>query len=261
MFSSMRRTALCLAAITALAPLAIADGVKLLAQTDPDNPGSFVLEFTDFGYVASAIITSTEYELEVDADAGTARFLDYYQTAEALELPGGFDTGPLQIGIVPFSSSGTYDSGTGQFTTSEFYVIEFTGDLSAFGLTSPVYLPGASGGTVTFDGSASGHIASTWDGEGTLNNPSDPNNPLDFTYACQVGTEFTVEAGCTQSGCEGGDVNRDCLVDLDDLSIVLASFGEAGVAVTRAGGDLNYDGVVDLADLSAVLVLFANDCR
>lgn len=51
------------------------------------------------------------------------------------------------------------------------------------------------------------------------------------------------------------DVNDSGSVDLGDLNIVLASFGQ-----TTSNGDTNNDGVVDLADLNAVLANFGNAC-
>ncbi|MFG0292801.1 MAG: hypothetical protein ACF8MJ_06555 [Phycisphaerales bacterium JB050] len=52
-----------------------------------------------------------------------------------------------------------------------------------------------------------------------------------------------------------GDVNNDGSVDLADLNLVLANFGQASEA-----GDTNGDGTVDLADLNAVLAAFGTVC-
>lgn len=51
------------------------------------------------------------------------------------------------------------------------------------------------------------------------------------------------------------DVTGDGSVDLADLNLVLANFGQ-----TTADGDTNNDGVVDLADLNAVLASFGTTC-
>lgn len=53
-----------------------------------------------------------------------------------------------------------------------------------------------------------------------------------------------------------GDVNGSLSVDLADLNLVLASFGQ-----TTDQGDTNGDGVVDLADLNTVLGAFGNTCE
>ncbi len=56
-----------------------------------------------------------------------------------------------------------------------------------------------------------------------------------------------------------GDVNGDRLVDLTDLSTLLAQFGTAAGA-TLADGDLDGDGDIDLDDLSLLLVRFGDEC-
>lgn len=56
-----------------------------------------------------------------------------------------------------------------------------------------------------------------------------------------------------------GDLNFDQVIDLGDLSILLAHFGESG-NVHYADGDLDSDGDVDLADLSTLLAAFGTTC-
>ena len=53
-----------------------------------------------------------------------------------------------------------------------------------------------------------------------------------------------------------GDVNRDNVVTLTDLAIVLGNFGRATEDPTL--GDITADGIVDLADLGLVLGAFGN---
>ena len=55
-----------------------------------------------------------------------------------------------------------------------------------------------------------------------------------------------------------GDTNGDCVVDLSDLSALLANFGEPGLGL--AAGDVNNDGVTDLSDLAVVLGQFGEGC-
>lgn len=68
---------------------------------------------------------------------------------------------------------------------------------------------------------------------------------------------------CWEYAAGGGDcpadINGDGAVDLGDLSIVLAHFGQSGGA-TYEDGDINGDGNVDLEDLSLVLVDFGEPC-
>jgi hypothetical protein len=51
------------------------------------------------------------------------------------------------------------------------------------------------------------------------------------------------------------DVNRDGAVNLADLNLVLANFGQVSL-----DGDTNQDGLVNLADLNLVLALFGTNC-
>ena len=52
-----------------------------------------------------------------------------------------------------------------------------------------------------------------------------------------------------------GDVTGDNVVDLADLNLVLANFGQA-----TSDGDANDSGNVDLADLNIVLGAFGTNC-
>lgn len=169
---------------------ASAEPTTLIAGGDPAVPSSFTLDFGAEGGVASARIVFTDIAFEVDADEGTARFVSYYQEVEPLLLPGGFSTGNLVIEIVDGSSEGSYNERTGEFQTTEFYAIHFEGDLSAFGLESPVFLPSASNGVVTLDVETGGRISLDWVGDGQLANPSNPEEPLEFSYTCEARAAF-----------------------------------------------------------------------
>lgn len=57
-----------------------------------------------------------------------------------------------------------------------------------------------------------------------------------------------------------GDLDRDGLSNLHDLTVLLAHFGATDDA-TRADGDLDADGDVDLGDLDILLSAFGSDCR
>ncbi len=56
-----------------------------------------------------------------------------------------------------------------------------------------------------------------------------------------------------------GDLNGDGLVDLVDLTTLLANFGTPSGAA-RAQGDLDGDGDVDLSDLATLLSQFGSVC-
>ncbi len=164
--------------------------ISILTNEHPFSPGSFTLTFDDFGFETSSGITSTQFTLRVDKLKRTARFVEYLQHVEPLILPGGFSTGDITVEIVEGSSTGTYDPLTRTFTTSEQYAIHFTGDLSGFGLTSPVILPSSSGGAISIDPVQGGGVTMDWDGRGELVNPFDPPNTLKFAYRCQVNTVY-----------------------------------------------------------------------
>lgn len=165
--------------------------LSIVTNEDPAQPGAFTLNFGGIGLLASSHISNTNYELSVDPIRGSARFVRYLQHVEPLILPGGFSTGDITVEVVDGSSSGSFDSLTRTFTTTEMYAVHFTGDLSAFGLTSPVLLPSTSSGLVAVDALAGGAVTMDWNGNGQLANPFDPTAPaLTFSYRCAVNTLF-----------------------------------------------------------------------
>jgi hypothetical protein len=56
-----------------------------------------------------------------------------------------------------------------------------------------------------------------------------------------------------------GDLDGDCDVDLVDLGILLAHYGQSG-DVSYADGDLTGDGVIDLSDLGILLAHYGQSC-
>ena len=248
-----------MAAFTLWSGAASADQ-RLLCVGGPKSGSQFTLDFNNIGSDTSHI-AYTEFDLVIDPTSGAARIEYYYQEVDSLTLPGGFETGDLVIAVVPGSSQGAYDAASGSFETSELYAIFFTGDLSAFGLESPVFLPGASSGDVAFDpGGQTGAANLIWDGEGALPDPTNPGGFIPFEYECVVNTEFNAEPPCAQQGCEA-DVDGDCDVDLDDLSEVLSNFGQVFPGVSARLGDVDANGDVDLTDLSIVLSQLGSDCN
>jgi hypothetical protein len=254
------------AAVSGLAASsAMAGAQALIADQDFAETSAFSLNFA-FLPASPSDISFTQFDVEVDPLSGTAVFVDYYQEVAALTLPspdgqGVLSTGPLVIEIVPGSSQGTFDPVTREFQTFDLYAIHFTGDLSAFGLSSPVILPGDSLGKIlNADANlAAGDIALDWDGEGFLPNPGDPTQPIPFTYTCSTKTNFEAGARCN-SVCPG-DVNRNCEVGLEDLTVLLANFGEAADYTTPRRGDQTNDQAVDLDDLLTVLGNIGAGCN
>jgi len=73
--------------------------------------------------------------------------------------------------------------------------------------------------------------------------------PCGFEYNLEVTTGDVCDPTC-------GDVTGDGVVNLSDLNLVLANFGQ-----TTDNGDANCDGVVNLADLNLVLAQFGQTCN
>lgn len=73
------------------------------------------------------------------------------------------------------------------------------------------------------------------------------------TVACGVAP------GCPQPGCEGLDLNDDCVIDITDLAIVLSNYGQSGV--DPEDGDFDDDDDVDIEDLALILSQFGLDCQ
>ncbi|MEK6797468.1 MAG: hypothetical protein AABZ12_00730 [Planctomycetota bacterium] len=192
MFTNRRVVNLMLATTTALGAAAIvsAEPIRLGAAQDQSQASTFSFNFGELGGVASATISDTNLAISVDPKLGTAEFVEYKQNIAPLLLPGGFNTGAIRVEIVPGSSTGLFDGATGVFTTKEQYAIHFEGDLSAFGLTSPVILESASSGTVNVLSALDGSVQLDWSGEGELANPFDPETAIAFTYTCDVNTAF-----------------------------------------------------------------------
>ena len=99
------------------------------------------------------------------------------------------------------------------------------------------------------------------DGSPAFGSSPDINDAGEVVFAASVndgftdiGTAITVATVADTPDCPG-DVTGDNAVDLADLNLVLANFGQ-----TTDNGDTNDDGTVDLADLNAVLGAFGVGC-
>ena len=163
-----------------------AAATMLHAYEDVEAENHFTLTFfgdtPEENMVTSSKVVATRLSMEVDEEAGTARFAEYYQIVEPLTLPLGISTGDIIVQIK--SSSGTYDRDTGDFTTHDEYEISFTNDLSFFGFSSPVIIPSESHGNLNGGPAHARHIGMTWEGDGELANSADPSDPYKYTYVC-----------------------------------------------------------------------------
>jgi len=174
-------------------PDAAAAPVVVRSATDHAQYNAFTLDFGEFGNIdglgpeRTGLISSTDLEIEVDPDIQTARFIRYDQRVQPIILPGGFDTGEIRVEVVPGSSSGTFDKRSGVFVTAESYNIYFEGDLSAFGLQSPVVLESTSTGLVTLETLSIGAVSIEWSGETEIGS-GELILPVDYT--CSVNNHF-----------------------------------------------------------------------
>ncbi|MBI5866671.1 MAG: hypothetical protein HZB38_19580 [Planctomycetes bacterium] len=72
---------------------------------------------------------------------------------------------------------------------------------------------------------------------------------------------LVADTGCSEPPPCPGDVNGDDIRDLNDLTLLLASFGFlSGDPAYNSGADFNQDGAVDLADLTVLLSNFGFGC-
>ncbi|MBX3393833.1 MAG: hypothetical protein KF841_00555 [Phycisphaerae bacterium] len=149
---------------------------------------NFQLIFPDLGINSTSNVFFTRYKLEIDEQAGTARFVDYIQQIDPLMLPLGISTGRLDIRIT--SSSGTYDSASKTFETNDVYQISFRNNLSTFGFESPVLLEAKSKGTLSDRVGSARNVEMRWEGSGELQNEENPAEPYKFTYTCRVNTSI-----------------------------------------------------------------------
>lgn len=239
-------------ALSLLGSVASANDVALKASHDAAGANFFTLDFGD-GNPRNAQISNTVFDLRIDEASGTARFVNYHQLINPIEIPLGngqsVSTGDITVTVVPGSSTGVFNSETGVFSTAELYEISFTGDLSFIGFTSPVVLPSASNGTITYSSATAGGIDQIWDGETTV-------GVFQLAYQCRVTTAFVEQYP--------GDLNCDAAVGASDISaFVLAlsnpsGFGGAfpGCDITMA--DINGDGSVTVGDIGAFVGLLTN---
>ena len=236
-----------------------ADLQVLIADQDPNQQSFFTLDFGAAGGETTGFISNTRVSLAIDVATKIVRIASYHQNVEALMLPGGFSTGAIVISIIPGSSSGEFDPDTGEFTTNEFYEIAFEGDLSAFGLFSPVFLPGASNGIIE-NGPNGRTISQAWIGTGQLNNPQNPKQPIIFEYTCEIHTNVTGQFAAGDMNCDG-NVNGG---DIDSFFVALVdpeSYAAANPLCDTSVGDMTDDGLLNGADIDAFFACLAgNGC-
>jgi hypothetical protein len=167
---------------------ASAEPTILNAYENANVQTNFELVFPKLGINSTSPVFFTRYKLEIDEEAGTARFVEYIQQIDPLAMPLGISTGRLDIRIT--SSEGTYDAETRTFVTNDVYEINFANDLSTFGFASPVIFPATSSGTLSDKVSDARNVEMRWEGSGELANEDNPEDPYVYTYTCRVNTQI-----------------------------------------------------------------------
>ncbi|NOX57693.1 MAG: PEP-CTERM sorting domain-containing protein [Planctomycetes bacterium] len=224
-------------AVTTLGSFTTASAVPYILTAEQDfsaqaPESSFSLDFFDQGGLRDSTISSTSFGMEIDFDAGSAKFTNYSQQIGSILLPNStgadVETGPITVSIIPGSEPGRLvDNGDGtfDFETEDIYEITFTNDLSAYGFPGQsVELPSVSTGTITVEelrgNVLEGTASMRWEDESVMLDPSttDINNPilLPFHYRCDIYTVF------------------QAVVVPEPASIVLLAFGATVVLRRRS---------------------------
>lgn len=191
--------------VAVTASVASAAPEVIYAVSDPNLPNYFTVNFPpELGGPQTANIMGTRFMIRLDAEAGTAGFVSWFQRVAPLSL-AGISTGPITVRLADvstgfFDAPGKGSENEGAFSTTEAYDVHFAGDLSMFGLESPFFIPSSSTGTITYDkeGARTGIVSMEWTGVGSIPNPFDPANPFTFTYACSVNSRFVTAVACAE---------------------------------------------------------------
>ena len=184
-------------------------------------------------------ISGGSFELETDAEAGTARLLTWTQEVDAIDLYG-MNTGPITIAMdTTAPSEGTYDSANQQFSVSATFLISFDdSQLRNVGFVSPVPLVGVEQGTIYGVGNI-GTIQMYLQGEGSVAGSN-------FVYTCRTSARF--ENVLTEAQSQPGDVNQDRSLDMTDAMAILLSLFQGQPLVCESAGDVNSDVQVNISD-------------
>ncbi|MCR9216680.1 MAG: hypothetical protein NXI14_05695 [bacterium] len=218
-FCSGRETIPSPAASASLAQFVIdGGGLYLAGESGTSNQLDFLLwrdAFLNDQLGAGGVVGTCDCEL------GNVVFLDFSAAINSLVQP-----------VSQFSTQSTFTGGFDSVGNAQ--PVGFSEDQSA-GL--PVVLAFDYG---TLDLAPAGRVV-------VVNNT---NNSFGFD-------EWALNALAFLSGSSPcpGDVTGDGMVDLADLNLVLANFGQP-----TDDGDTNADGLVDLSDLNAVLAAFGKPC-
>jgi hypothetical protein len=238
----MPKSCLYFAAVFSCASLVVAEPVVRKSNFDPTAGRSeYEVLFPPQlggGTIVMPIVGGT-FELETDAEAGTARLLSWTQEVDAIDLYG-MNTGPITIAMdTTAPSEGTYDSENQQFSVSATFLISFDDtELRNVGFVSPVPLVGIEQGTIYGVGSI-GTIQMFLQGEGSVAGST-------FIYTCRTSARF--EYALADDQAQPGDVNQDRSLDMTDAMAILLSLFQGQPLACTSAGDVNGDVDVNISD-------------
>lgn len=160
----------------------------------------------------------------------------------------GMSAGALTVdGDYTQGAAAAYDIEIGGANAGEFDVLTVTGTATLAGELNVALIDGYSPGNgASFVVLTAGAISGTFDS---------------LTGAAGFEVSYTAtEVILTSTGSPlPGDLDGDCDVDLADLTVLLAHFGQTS-GVGAEDGDIDGDGDVDLADLTLMLSVFGTSC-
>jgi hypothetical protein len=240
----MRHTILSgIVVLGSLAPAFVAaEPVVLKAHFDAAaGPNQYRVDFSSLGGDTLILsVTGGSFEIETDAEAGTARLLAWHQDVDPIEIVPGMSTGPIVVTMQEGSgAAGTYDATTRQFEATATFLIDFDdSQLADLGFSSPMVLVGTERGNIYGVGSI-GSIGMYLEGEGTVQG-------LPFTYTCQTTARFEYLLEDHQA--QTGDVTRDRALDISDPVMILGGLFQGAAMACPAAADVNGDETTDLSD-------------
>jgi hypothetical protein len=210
------------------------------------GPNQYVVDFAVLGGQTLFMdITGGSFELETDAQEGTARLVSWTQNVDPIEIVPGLSTGPITVTMEEGSAqTGTYDPVTRQFDVTATFLIEFDDtELKEIGFASPMPLVGTERGNIYGVGNI-GSIRMYLEGEGTVGGQT-------FPYTCQTTARF--EYSLADDEAQMGDVTHDRTLDISDPIEILSTLFQGGEMDCPQAADVNVDEEVDLSDAIYIL--------
>lgn len=184
-------------------------------------------------------IVGGSFELETDAEAGTARILSWSQEITPIDI-FGMSTGDILVTVdTAQPTEGTYNPIDNSFEVTGTFSITFDdSQLQQVGFFSPIALTATERGTIYGAGSI-GTVRMFLEGGGSVAGSG-------FTYTCRTSARF--EYLLDETHAQTGDLNQDRTLDVSDPIGLLGSLFLGATAACPQAGEVNGDLEVDLSD-------------